>query len=289
MQFDLFEYSRDTGLRNDVFHALEQFDMPTAVRALTVLEASFPQDIALPGMRSLIAVLQRRDTAPFATHAELASMRTCLDEVDSIAVQSLERDQGRKWMARLWRESAVRAGNLAFLAQESQNHAAPLYLRAEEWLAAEKAVTTIASWRRIPASLSWMAQARYRQFGLAPSWPLLFELAWMMPSRFDELLMRLADPVLTALLKSFYVDFEGQGEVSELAWFPAWVLIERPAVAAHLDDLQLGKGSAPEQAALLLRELLGIERRGQHQVIVERRRRLQGLQPRIYAAYMKTR
>ena len=289
MQFDLFEYSRDTGLRNDVVSALEQFDTVAALQALAVLEASFPQDIALPGMRSLIAVLQRRDATPFATHAELASMRTCLDEVEAIAVQLLERDHGRKWLATLWRESALRAQNLPFLAQESQNHAAPLYLRARDWPAAEKAVSAIASWRRIPAPLSWMAQARYQQFGLAESWPLLYELAWMVPSRFDELLTSLADPILTTLLKNFYLDFEGQGDASDLAWFPAWILIARPAVAAHLDELQAGRDSAPEKAALLLRELLGIERRAQHQVIIERRRRLQGLHPSLYAAYMKTR
>ncbi len=289
MQFDLFEYSRDTGLRNDVFLALEQFDAAAAQRALATLAASFPHDIALQGMHRLIAVLALRDPAPFANHAAAANMVTCLNDIEATAMQLLEGEQGRTWLTRLWRESAQRAQALPFLANESEHHAAALFLRAKDWPAAEKAALAIASWRRMPATLGWVAQARYHMHGVAAIWPLLCELAWMVPSHCDALITSLADPLLIGLRKHFYASFEGQGDSTDLAWFPAWLLITKPALAESLQELQTVRGGAPEQAAVLLRELLGLERRGQHQAIVERRRRLQGLHAGLYAAYMKTR
>jgi hypothetical protein len=134
-----------------------------------------------------------------------------------------------------------------------------------------------------------MIQARYRQHGLPAVWPLLCELAWMAPSRFAALAQQLQEPLLTTLLKKFDATFEGQGDSSDLAWLPAWLLIDNPALVHELMALEPVRDAAPEQAALLLRELLGLEKRGQHQAVVERRKRLQGLHPYLYGVYMKTR
>jgi hypothetical protein len=289
MQFDLFEYNRDTGMRHDVLKALEQFDAPAARQALATLQDSFPQDATLPDMLSLIAALEQSTPGPFPTHSAAATLRLCLSQVEAIALYMFEPAQGQQWLDKLWGATALRAAALPFLAKESENHAAPLYLRAHDWPAAESAVSAIASWRRIPAPLAWMAEAKYHLEGLTAVWPLLCELAWIAPGRFVDLVQRLADPALSALLKKFYAEFEGHGDESDVSWFPAWLLIENGALVAHLYDLQPARDGAPEQAALTLRELLGLERRGQQQAIIERRRRLQGLQPHLYAAYMKTR
>ena len=64
---------------------------------------------------------------------------------------------------------------------------------------AAEAVVDIASWRRIPVPLAWMAEARYRMYGLDDSLALLAELAWLSPQRFDALSRRLADPRLESL------------------------------------------------------------------------------------------
>jgi hypothetical protein len=50
---------------------------------------------------------------------------------------------------------------LAFRADERDNHAVPLWLRAGDWAAATEGIKQIESWRRIPISLMWMAHARY--------------------------------------------------------------------------------------------------------------------------------
>ncbi|MFP3656535.1 hypothetical protein SB777_37095, partial [Burkholderia sp. SIMBA_052] len=82
-------------------------------------------------------------------------------------------------------------------------HAAPLFLLAARWAEASDAVSRVASWRRIPAPLCWMAEARYRLDGLDAAWPLLVELAWLSPSRFDQLSSRLGDACVNTLRRAF--------------------------------------------------------------------------------------
>ena len=88
---------------------------------------------------------------------------------------------------------------------------------------------------------------------------------------------------------SFDANFEGQGEVRDLAWFPAWVLTEKPVLARQLGEAQRCLHTAPEQAMRLMLELLGLERQGRHHDVVARRKALRDAHPSLYAAYMKTR
>jgi hypothetical protein len=289
MQFDLFESGRDTGLRYDLLNALEQFDVPAARTAFAILIAAFPQDATRTDMLCLIDVAEQRDTAPFTDHEAVAVVRARLHRVETTALQMFGASNGRNWLAQLWRETAIRATNLPFLAKESENHAAALYLCAGDWSTVENAVTAIPSWRRIPAPLAWMAEAQYRRCGLEAAFPLLCELAWMVPERFGELVTRLADPVIASLLKKFHAGFEGDDDGPDLAWFPAWSIIENDTVVAWLRNLSSLHNDAPMQATKTLIELWGLERRGTSPAVVERRKRLQGLQASLYAAYMKTR
>ena len=79
------------------------------------------------------------------------------------------------------------------------------------------------------------------------------------------------------------------GTVADLAWFPAWVLCETPALAGGLGQAQPGLQSTPERAMRLLLDLLHLERQGRQHDLPAQRRRLRDLQPSLYAAYMKSR
>jgi hypothetical protein len=188
-----------------------------------------------------------------------------------------------------WQELAERAGALAYHPDHKDDHAALLWLRAGDWQAAADAVARIESWRRIPVPLAWMLQARWALQGLQPSWGLLAELAWLSPARLEAVISHRPDPLLSPLLTRFGQGFEGAGDVNDLAWFPAWVLTERPALATHLAQAQAGQHSAPEQAMRLMLELLGLERQGRHHDVIERRKSLRGLHASLYAAYMASR
>lgn len=227
---------------------------------------------------------------PFADHQAAAQARHALAiEIKPAALRMLGERIGTAWLVPLWQNVAQRAAPLPFRADEADSHAAPLHLLSGNWLAAHDAVTGIGSWRRIPAPLMWMAEARYRADGLEASWPLLVELAWLSPNRFDSLLNRLTDSSLHALRKTFDAAFEGTGEVVDLAWFPAWILTEKAGLARLFSGAQPSLQGAPERAMRLMLELLSLERQGHHHELLERRRTLQALHGSLYAAYMKTR
>ncbi len=111
----------------------------------------------------------------------------------------------------------------------------------------------------------------------------------MAPSRLDHLLRHLDDALLLRLNKEFGATFEGTGDAEDLAWFPAWVLIKKPMLASHLALAQASQQRPQERCMRLVIELLGLERQGRHQALVERRRALRDLHAPLYATYMATR
>jgi len=290
MQLDIFDHSRDTMLRNDVADALERREATTARAAWRLFSEEFPLHETLPPLAVLVDALAHRACVSFSDHDAVCDARRVLhNEIEPAALRIFGEKAGAAWLAPLWREMAQRAAQLPFRPDRSEDHAAALWLRAGDWSAASDAVARIESWRRIPAPLLWMAEARYRVDGLDGAWALLAELAWLSPGRFDHLTKRLADPLLERLRKKFDASLEGDGDAGDLAWFPAWVLTEKPGLSRLLGEAQHSLHTAPEQAMRLLLELLGLERQGRHHEMVERRKALRDVHPLLYAAYMTTR
>ena len=289
-QLDIFAHSRDVMLRNDVLQALEQRDAASARAAWRTLAGEFAADPALPAMDLLTRVLERRDDRPLPDHDALARERHALaQEVATAARQALGAEASDAWLCPLWAALAARCERLPFDATRADDHAAALWLRAGHWQAAAQAAQRIESWRRIAAPLAWMLEARLRLGGLDESWALLVELAWLAPSRLEALLRHLRDPLLTRLHKRFDVAFDSDGPSAELAWLPAWLLTQTPALAPHLALAQVSLHSDAERGMRLMLELLGLERQGRHREIVQHRRALRDLHAPLYAAYMATR
>jgi len=297
MQLDIFEHGREVMLRNDAAHALERRDASAAWQACDRLSQEYPADDSLPSLRVLTGYVKAaeigRDDA-FRDHASLREARQMLEKTIRDAAQRTFGDRAAAgWLAASWQDIARRAGSLAFDARDPQDHAAPIWLRAGNWEAAAQAVATIESWRRKPLPLAWMAEARLHLLGLQATWPLLAELGWLSPTLLENVAQRSPDPLLPQLIRSFEAKFDStspaDGEIADLSWFAAWVLIERPGLREQLALAQASQHSAQEQAMRLLVELLGLERQGRHADIIERRKVLRGLQPSLYAAYMKSR
>jgi len=290
MQLDIFEHSHDVMLRNDVVQALERHDAVAARAACERLAAECALDESLPALLVLTGAIAVAERKPFRDHAALRQARQALQEkTQPAALRTFGGVAAAAWLAALWRDLAQRAELLAFNTEHPHEHAAPLWLHAGDWKAAADAVRAIESWRRIPAPLAWMAEARLHLVGLQATWPMLAELGWLSPRRLDELVRRSPDPLLPQLMRGFEASFEGVGDVSDLAWFAAWVLTERPNLSEHLAAAQAAQRSEPEQAMRVLIELLGLERQGRHHDIVTRRKALRDLHPSLYAAYMRNR
>jgi hypothetical protein len=289
-QLDIFADTRDLVLRNDVLAALAQCDGHLAQRRCGVLAVEYPQDADLPALRLLINALLQPATATLTQHAELALARLQLSQqLAPAARQAMGADAAERWLLPLWCALATRGATLPYEPAHTQDHAAPLWLLGQNWAAAAHAVAGVESWRRIPAPLMWMAQARYRLDGLDACWPLLAELAWLSAARLKTLLADINDPLLQRLQKRFHASFEGHGDDADLAWFPAWALTETPALAPHLALAQAGQHEPAERGARALLELLSLERQGRHHDVVQRRRALRDLHAGLYAAYMATR
>ncbi|MFB9127606.1 hypothetical protein E2553_41625 [Paraburkholderia dipogonis] len=289
-QLDIFADSRDVMLRNDVLDALHRRHAIDARRAWQKLADGFPDDNTLAGLTTLIDELERDAATPFADHPALAATSAHLiDEVEPAALRQLGAAAGRTWMASCWRAAAQQTAALPFRADGRELHAAPLWLRAGDWKEARQAVGRIESWRRIPASLAWMAEAQYCLEGVESALPLLTELAWLSPRRLADLLSRLADAAIDTLRRKFDASFDGADQAVDLAWFPAWVLTEKPGLAPLLREAQPGSQTPPERAMRLLLQILSLERQGNQNELVERRKALRDLHAGLYAAYLKTR
>jgi hypothetical protein len=288
-QLDIFAHSRDVTLRNAALEALDRRDASAARAATAALADEFADDVHLPALQRLKQALEQRSDAPLADHDALAQARGVLEhEWSPAARQAFGVPAGTIWMRAAWAALAARCEHLPFDAAHADDHAAALWLRAAQWQAAASAVQRIASWRRIPAPLACMVHARFQLDGIDAAWPLLAELAWMAPARLAALLQQLNDPLLARLQRRFE-EAEVDDGSDALAWFPAWVLTQSPALAVHLAQAQPGQHSAPERGLRLMVELLGLERQGRHHELMQQRRTLRDLCPALYAQYMATR
>jgi hypothetical protein len=297
-QLDIFADSRDVVLRNDVLDQLQRRVGAAARAALVQLAAAYPDDGALSAMGVLTRELEHAPAVPFADHAALAIARRHLEEeVVPAARRVLPAQTAHAWLAPCWSSLAQRAAALAFrgadagihAASHAESHAAPLWLLAGEWATASKAVDGIESWWRIPAPLAWMTEARYRTGGLDAAWPLLAELAWLAPGRFAALLPALGDASLDALRRRFDADFPGSGEVDDYAWFPAWLLVVKPALAGRFGEARVQRDLAASRATALLGEILRREHEGDQYELVSLRQDFSRLHPGLFEAYMVTR
>jgi hypothetical protein len=277
-------------LRNDVIVALRSRNGAAGREKLKVLADAFPNDSLLPSME----ILFHTPDAPaerFPDHSRVADAILNMDKVVIPAANLVfGAQEAREWLAPMWRALANAAAQLPYNTKSPHTHAASIYMRGSDWAAAQAQVATIPSWRRIPAPLAWMAEATFfGQGGLDAAWCLLVELAWIDPSRFGKLVRRLnSEDLLRKVLKDFDVDFASE-DPSYLAWFPAFMLIEDPALAAVLRETQVCGNSAPERTARLVVDLLALEREGRHEEIVAKRKRLRDQHAGLFSRYMRTR
>lgn len=288
MQLDIFEHSRDVILRNAVIDALHQRNAAACVRALATFAAECEADPLLPAFRLLCARLHAAPQAPLAREAASAILQETEGTVAAAALAVFGR-AAQTWLAPRWLELAAAIADYPFDPGHETLHAAPLLLRGGNWMDAVTRIESIASWRKQPAPLAWMIEARCRIAGFTAIWPLLAELAWMAPRRAQALSPQLVQPELDRLVRGFDAEFEGEGTADDFAWFPAWAPIALGRLAEGLRLAQAGADTRPERCARTVLSLLALERQGRHAELVEGRRKLRTAHPGLFAYYMQSR
>jgi hypothetical protein len=291
MQLDLFRDAQDVVLRNACVDALADGDAGAATAALHRLRAAFPDDVQLADLQRLVdavAAVQQHARQPFRDRDEVARAR---DELVLLADSAARVDPrgAARLMAGPWRGAAERARALAFDPRRPEDCSVPFWLRGGAFDRAEAAIEAIPSWRRMPVTLGWMVEARHRVAGLDRTWPLLAELACMDPARAACTIASLDDALLGRLVRAFERDFDGDGTPADLAWWPAWLLVERPALQECMAAAQPAGDAPPVRAMQLMLGLLVLERAGRHADLVAQRARLRALHPGLFATYLRTR
>ena len=288
MQLDIFEHSRDVVLRNAAIDALRQRDAGACERSLAALAAEYGSDPLLPAVRLLCEKLNSPIPRPIARDAAIALLRETEGAV-ATAANNVFGKAAQEWLAPLWSDLAAAIAGYPFDSGQETLHAAPLLLLAERWSDAVALIESIASWRRQPAPLAWMIEARSRIAGFDVIWPLLAELAWMAPPRAQALAPRLSLPGLDRLVRGFDAEFEADGTPDDFAWFPAWALIADGSLREGLRLAQDGANTRSEVCARIVLGLLSLERQGRHAEIVESRRKLREAHSALFARYMRDR
>ena len=288
MQLDIFEHSRDVVLRNAAIDALRERDPGASAQAVAALTAEYGADPLLPAFSILCKKLHAPIPRPIARAAAIAILQE-LDDAVAPAAQAVFGKAARAWLSPLCAELAAAIADYPFDSGRESLHAAPMLLRAARWMDAAACIEAMASWRRQPAPLAWMIEARCHTAGFDAIMPLLAELAWMAPRRAQVLAPRLELPALDRLVRNFDAEFEGVGTSEDFAWFPAWALIADSRLAECLRPSQAGANTRPEFCARVVLGLLSCERQGRHAELVEGRRKLRELHPALFARYMQGR
>jgi hypothetical protein len=289
MQLDIFEHSRDIMLKNDVVVALERRDATVARKCRAALFGEYPDSPLLLDLNTMIDALEQKPPR-VQTHLDLATARQWLeDTVEPATLRVLGSKEGQLWLAVLWKALATSVVALPFHPNTPLEHAAPIWLRMGEWVAAATAVKTIESWRRKPIPLSWMLRANLELAGLQANLGMLAELAWISPRRLEDVVSASTEPLIKQLVKQFEASFTAFEATEDLVWFPAWVLTERPNLAASFALAQPSNHSPAEKSMRIMIALLGLERQGRHHDIVAERKHLKDVNEALFMAYMKSR
>ena len=287
MQLDIFEHSRDVVLRNAAIDALHLRDAAACARAIAALAAEYGTDPLLPAFALLCEKLHASIPTPLARELAIALLQEAGGTVTA-AAHLVFGKSAPAWLAPMWVELAAGIAHFRFDPDREELHAAALLLRAGHWTEVAASVERIASWRRQPAPLAWMIEARCAE-GFDAVWSLLAELAWMAPQRAQALAPRLELPELDSLVRGFDAEFEGEGAADDFAWFPAWVLITDRRRAAGLKLTQEGAHTPPETCARIVLGLLALELQGRHGELVAGRAKLRAAHLALFTRYMRDR
>ena len=253
MQLDIFEHSRDVVLRNAAMDALRERDTGACAQAVATLAAEYSTDPLLPALGLLCEKLRSPTPNPISREAAIAILQETRDTIAAAAHNVFGR-AAQEWLSPLWAELAAAIAKYPFDSGNESLHSAPLLLHAGRWADAAGRIESIDSWRRQPAPLAWMIEARCRLGGFDAIWPLLAEL--------------------------------------DLAGDDGECLLRLIADGRLAEGLRLAQDSAhtlPESCARVVLGLLALEHQGRHVELVENRRRLRDAHPSLFERYMQDR
>ncbi|MCY3731088.1 MAG: hypothetical protein OXF98_07070 [Rhodospirillaceae bacterium] len=238
-QLDLFLDSRSVQACNALRLALGKRDSAGARRAHDELAAADAAHRWLPCAGRLIEALE----SPAPADPEAALGMLCRLRSDWTQAAQTILGAEHEVLVPVWRAVGDALEGGAFDPEHPARHASYAWMRGEAWAGEEQCIRNVPDYRSEPALLARMAEAAWHQRHGAEAIDHWFALCWLAPEAFRRLMEcgDVPDPCLKQSGERCG-DQDVEPAISP-AWFPAWVLVDRPQLARSVAEAE-GTGAA---------------------------------------------
>ena len=281
-QLDLFIDSAQTAAVNALLDALASRDAGTANRALERLVAIDRDHGQRFHAVALIEALEA--SAPEGPEQGFERLQR-IEREWAPAASALLGSRRRDFLAPLWRGIGRALEPVRFDPHRPDHHASRAYLEGFDWERLRRSVLAVPGCEREPVLLARIAEAEWRLRNRTKAVESWFALCRLAPEEFERLI-EAPDFPDWALRSAWSAALERDLEPEMTpAWFPVWMLIEEPGLAAVLEPRRADDDQS--RAFDVVMELLanpGLDERG-----IELRRALQIIHPGLLERFLATR
>ena len=279
-QLDLFQDSPRTIALNVLREAILARNAPGAGIALERLLNLAPGHERASDAGTLIAVLEA--PAPEGPDEGIEWIHALEREWRPAAMRLLGTGSGRDFLAPVWRCIGGALGPQPFDPVHPELHASWAYRQGQDWENLKRSVLGVPEHETTPVLLMRLAEAEYRLGDRTRAIGHWFELCWTAPAVLRELV---DDPGFPdADVAAAWDAAQDQDVEPELSpeWFPAWMLLQEPSLAAGLAPC--GENHGPRRAFDVVRDLLTDSANDAHRLAL--RRELKTLHPALLTGYL---
>ncbi|MGH8303689.1 MAG: hypothetical protein ACRET5_19765 [Steroidobacteraceae bacterium] len=287
-QMDLFFDNPVVSLVNGLVNALALADAAEAARQLDRLYAKEPNHPELAAFDRLLEALGHVGRPIADCGEELEFIRSITP-----CAWRLLGARARHLLVPLWRHLAEALGSKPFSPQAPLLHASHAWSEAHAWEEVRASVLGEPLWcHHLPLALRLIESSLRRRRRAEALWAW-FQLCWRMPQRAPDALGALNFPDLHALWQRFLEAEEespvpaGHGCALSAADFPAWLLLDEPALAERLPAEPPTGASAGEERYRLARRWIAARAARRPAEEMALRRALKESQPALFGQLLR--
>jgi hypothetical protein len=272
-QMDLFFDNPIVALTNGIVRALSTRNLPDAQRQLDQLYAQAPTHADLAAFDQLLAALSHLGHPVENPRDESAFLL----EVTPTARRLLGA-QSRDLLSPLWVQLASALAETPFNPEEPNLHRSFAFSQAQDWAAVSDCIQRELNWQSCaPLCLRIVESAfqRRRRIEALAAW---CQACWRDPAGASEAVTRLRQPELTSLWNRFQDEEDPLPEAA----FPAWLLIQEPALVLQLAEDLPPADTAAEQNYRTVHRCLAARRARRQEEELKQRKILQTTNPALF-------
>lgn len=279
-QMDLFFDNPVAALTTGIANALAAADASEAARLIDSLYAKEPNHPDLPAFDRLLESLERL-RQPVADARELLEFTTGI----APSARRLLGARARDLLVPLWRHLAEQTRSLPYSPQEPTLHASHAWTQAQAWDEARESALSVREWWRHPPLTVRLIESSLRRRRRAEGLAAWCQLCWHTPGQAGEAAEKLRWSEVHALWQRF---LDSDAEALAVEEFPAWLLLDEPALARQL-PADLPRGNTPGEAHYgLVHRWLAARARGGEAEDLTLRKELKERQPALFACLLRS-